>query len=204
MPVTVDFIFDFGSPNAYLAHQVVPGIAQRTGTTFRYVPCLLGGIFKATGNQAPMVAFGGIKGKMDYEMLETRRFIARHGITRFQFNPHFPVNTLLLMRGAVAAEMDGRLAEYIDAGLVAMWEQGLKMDDPEVYVAAMSRAGLDGAALLERTQDAAVKARLVENTAAAVERGAFGIPTFYVGDEMFFGKDRLEQVEEEIRRASAR
>lgn len=203
MPVTVDFIFDFGSPNAYLAHQVLPGIAQRTGATFRYVPCLLGGIFKATGNQPPMVAFGGIKGKMDYEMLETRRFIARHGITRFQFNPHFPVNTLLLMRGAVAAEMDGRLAEYIDAGLVAMWEEGLKMDDPEVYVAAMSKAGLDGTALLERTQDAAVKARLVENTAAAVERGAFGIPTFYVGDEMFFGKDRLEQVEEEIRRASA-
>lgn len=203
MPVTVDFIFDFGSPNAYLAHQVLPGIAQRTGATFRYVPCLLGGIFKATGNQPPMVAFGGIKGKMDYEMLETRRFIARHGITRFQFNPHFPVNTLLLMRGAVAAEMDGRLAEYIDAGLVVMWEEGLKMDDPEVYVAAMSKAGLDGTALLERTQDAAVKARLVENTAAAVERGAFGIPTFYVGDEMFFGKDRLEQVEEEIRRASA-
>lgn len=203
MPVTVDFIFDFGSPNAYLAHQVLPGIAQRTGATFRYVPCLLGGIFKATGNQPPMVAFGGIKGKMDYEMLETRRFIARHGIERFQFNPHFPVNTLLLMRGAVAAEMDGRLAEYIDAGLVVMWEEGLKMDDPEVYVAAMSKAGLDGTALLERTQDAAVKARLVENTAAAVERGAFGIPTFYVGDEMFFGKDRLEQVEEEIRRASA-
>lgn len=204
MPVTVDFIFDFGSPNAYLSHQVLPGIAQRTGATFRYVPCLLGGIFKATGNQAPMVAFGGIKGKMDYEMLETRRFIARHGIERFQFNPHFPVNTLLLMRGAVAAEMDGGLGEYVDAGLAAMWEEGLKMDAPEVYVTAMSRAGLDGAALLERTQDPAVKARLAENTAAAVARGAFGIPTFYVGDEMYFGKDRLGQVEEEILRVSAR
>jgi len=198
MSVTVDFIFDFGSPNAYLAHRVVPEIAQRTGATFRYVPCLLGGIFKATGNQPPMVAFGGVKGKLDYEMLETRRFIARHGLTRFQFNPHFPVNTLMLMRGAVAADMDGRLADYVEAGLVCMWEQGLKMDDAEVYVEAMTRAGLDGAALLERTQAPDVKAKLVENTTAAVERGAFGIPTFYVGDEMFFGKDRLGQVEEAI------
>lgn len=203
MPVTVDFIFDFGSPNAYLCHQVLPAIAQRTGATFRYVPCLLGGIFKATGNRAPMVAFAGIKGKMDYEMLETRRFIARHGIDRFQFNPHFPVNTLLLMRGAVAAGMDGDLARYVEAGLVAMWEKGLKMDDPEVFVAAMTEAGLDGAALLERSQDPAVKARLAGNTEAAVARGTFGIPTFYVGEEMYFGKDRLELVEEEIRRASA-
>jgi 2-hydroxychromene-2-carboxylate isomerase len=177
---------------------------QRTGATFRYVPCLLGGIFKATGNQPPMVAFGAIKGKLDYEMLESRRFIAKHGLTRFQFNPHFPVNTLMLMRGAIAAEMDDRLADYVEAGLTSMWEQGLKMDDPEVYVEAMTKAGLDGAALLERTQDPTVKAKLVENTTAAVERGAFGIPTFYVGDEMFFGKDRLGQVEEEIVAASAR
>ncbi len=204
MSVTVDFIFDFGSPNAYLAHRVLPGIARRTGATFRYVPCLLGGIFKATGNQPPMAAFGGVKGKLDYEMLETRRFIAKHGLTRFQFNPHFPVNTLTLMRGAIAAEIDGRLAEYIEAGVSSMWEQGLKMDDPEVYVEAMTRAGFDGATLLERTQDPTVKAKLAENTAAAVARGAFGIPTFYVGNEMFFGKERLGQVEEEIVAASAR
>jgi 2-hydroxychromene-2-carboxylate isomerase len=203
MSVTVDFIFDFGSPNAYLAHRTLPGVLQRTGASVRYIPCLLGGIFKATGNQPPMVAFGGVKGKLDYEMLENRRFIARHGLTRFRFNPHFPVNTLLLMRGAVAAEMDGYLADYVEAGLVSMWEQGLKMDDPEVYVVAMTKAGLDGAALLERAQAPAVKARLVENTTAAVERGAFGIPTFYVRDEMFFGKDRLGQLEEEIVAASA-
>lgn len=198
MSVTVDFIFDFGSPNAYLAHRTLPGIVQRTGATFRYVPCLLGGIFKATGNQPPMVAFGAVKGKLDYEMLENRRFIAKHGLSRFHFNPHFPVNTLMLMRGAIAAEMDDRLADYVEAGLTSMWEQGLKMDDPAVYVEAMTKAGLDGAALLERTQDPTVKAKLVENTTAAVARGAFGIPTFYVGDEMFFGKDRLGQVEEEI------
>ena len=198
MSVTVDFIFDFGSPNAYLAHRILPGIVQRTGATFRYVPCLLGGIFKATGNQPPMVAFGAVKGKLDYEMLENRRFIARHGLTRFQFNPHFPVNTLMLMRGAIAAEMDDRLADYVEAGLTSMWEQGLKMDDPEIYVEAMTEAGLDGAALLAQTQAPTVKAKLVENTTAAVARGAFGIPTFYVGDEMFFGKDRLGQVEAEI------
>lgn len=204
MSVTVDFIFDFGSPNAYLSHRILPAIVQRTDATFRYVPCLLGGIFKATGNQPPMVAFGSIKGKLDYEMLENRRFIARHGLTRFHFNPHFPVNTLMLMRGAIAAQMDGRLSEYVEAGLTGMWEQGLKMDDPDVYVTAMTRAGFDGASLLERTQDPTVKAKLAENTVAAVDRGAFGIPTFYVGEEMFFGKDRLGQVEEAIAAASAR
>lgn len=204
MSVTVDFIFDFGSPNAYLVHQVLPDIAQRTGAVFRYVPCLLGGIFKATGNQPPMAAFAGVKGKLDYEMLETRRFIARHELTRFQFNPHFPVNTLLLMRGAIAAEIDGRLADYVEAGLTSMWERGLKMDDPEVYVEAMTRAGFDGTVLLERTQDPTVKAKLVENTAAAVERGVFGIPTFYVGSEMFFGKERLGQLEEAIVTTSTR
>ena len=99
MSKTIDFIFDFGSPNAYLAWKLLPDIAARQGAQVRLVPCLLGGIFKLTGNQAPMVAFGGIKGKMDYEMLETRRFIAAHGLTAFRFNPHFPVNTLLLMRG---------------------------------------------------------------------------------------------------------
>jgi len=199
-----EFLFDFGSPNAYLSHRLIPGIEQRTGAVFDYTPVLLGGIFKATGNQPPTVAFGGVKGKLDYEMLENRRFIAKHGLTRFQFNPRFPVNTLMLMRGAVAAEMDDRLADYVEAGLTSMWEQGLKMDDPEVYVEAMTKVGLDGAALLERTQDPVVKAKLVENTTAAVARGTFGIPTFYVGDEMFFGKDRLGQIEEAIVAASAR
>ena len=118
--------------------------------------------------------------------------------TSFQFNPNFPVNTLMLMRGAIAAQENGQLEQYVEAGLACMWEQGLKMDDPEVFVQAMTDAGFDGQALLEGTADPAVKARLVENTAAAVERGAFGIPTFYVGSEMFFGKDRLQQVEEEL------
>ncbi|MFP6598151.1 MAG: 2-hydroxychromene-2-carboxylate isomerase [Candidatus Hydrogenedentota bacterium] len=202
MPVTVDFIFDFASPNAYLTHRVIPQIEERTGATFNYIPCLLGGIFKATGNQAPMLAFANIKGKLDYDRLETARFIAEHKLDKFVFNPHFPVNSLLLVRGAIAVEQDGRLAEYIEVGSCAMWEQGLKMDDPDVFVDTMTNAGFDGADLLNRTKDEAIKATLMDNTTKAVERGTFGIPTFYVGDEMFFGKERLGQIEEEILKQS--
>ena len=198
MPKTLDFIFDFGSPNAYLAYHALGGVLERTGANLNVIPCLLGGIFKSTGNQPPLIAFGGVKGKLDYDMLEMDRFVKKHGLTKFGMNPHFPVNTLILMRGAVAAEMSGDLIAYIEAGLRHMWEDGLKMDDPEVFAKAMTEAGLDGAALLAKTQEAEVKAKLTDNTAAAVERGAFGIPTFYVGDEMFFGKDRLQQVEEEL------
>lgn len=195
---TVEFIFDFGSPNAYLAHKVLPEIAARTGATVALRPCLLGGIFKLTGNQAPMVAFGGVKGKMQYEMLETRRFIEAHGLSAFRFNPHFPVNTLLLMRGMVAAQRAGVGEAYLDAMLRGMWEEGLKLDDPEVFVATADAAGLDGAALLAGAADPEVKGELVANTDAAVARGVFGIPTFFVGDEMFFGKERLGQVEAEL------
>jgi len=195
---TVDFIFDFGSPNAYLSWKLLPDIAARQGASVKLIPCLLGGIFKATGNQAPMIAFGGIKGKMDYEMLETRRFIAAHGLTAFRFNPHFPVNTLLLMRGMIAAPRMGVGEAYLEAMLKGMWEDGLKLDDPEVFVTVANAAGLDGAALLTATGDPEVKAELVANTEAAVARGTFGIPTFFVGDEIFFGKERLGQVEAEL------
>lgn len=198
MTKTLDFIFDFGSPNAYLAHKALEGLIARTGVNVRYIPCLLGGIFKATGNQAPMLAFGGVKGKMDYERLEMMRFIQKHGLSQFIFNAHFPVNTLLLMRGAIAAERMGKLAPYIEAGLKAMWEDNKKMDDPEVFVGVLNDAGFDGAALLAATQDPDVKAALASNTEAAVARGVFGIPSFFVGDEMFFGKDRLAQIEEEL------
>ena len=198
MSKTLDFIFDFASPNAYLVQRALPPVLARTGARLNIIPCLLGGIFKATGNQAPMLAFNGIKGKLEYDQLEIQRFIARHELDRFTFNPHFPVNTLMLMRGAIAAQDSGEFESYVEAGLACMWEQGLKMDDPEVFVAAMTDAGLDGQALLESTASPEVKARLAENTAAAVERGCFGIPTFYVGEDMFFGKERLAQVEEAL------
>ena len=194
----VEFYFDVGSPNAYLCHAVIPAIEQRTGTRFTYVPVLLGGIFKLTNNQSPLTAFAGIPSKMAYQQLEMDRFVRRHGIDRFRPNPHFPVNTLLVMRGAVAAETEGVLQPYVNAVFRAMWEDGCKMDDPAVAGAVLDRAGLDGARLLARTQEPEVKERLLRNTAQAVERGVFGSPTFFVGDEMFFGKDRLREVEEAI------
>lgn len=198
MTKTVEFIFDFGSPNAYLAYTVLQDIARRTGAQVVLTPCLLGGIFKITGNQAPMTAFGGVQGKLAYEALETKRFVARHKLDRYQFNPHFPVNTLLIMRGLVAARRLGVEQAYLDTVMAAMWERGLKMDDPQVVAAALAEAGLDAKAILEATQDPDVKAELMANTEQAAARGAFGIPTFFVGDEMFFGKERLGQVEEEL------
>ena len=200
--MTVDFLFDFGSPNAYLSHRVVPDIEKRTGAHFLYVPVLLGGIFKLTNNQPPLVAFGNIKNKMPYEMLETRRFVARHKLDAFTFNPHFPVNTLQLMRAAVAADADGQLAPYVEAVFQHMWERPKKMDDPAVFRAALLESGLDADRLLARAQDRDVKDTLARNTQAAVDRGTFGIPTFFVGGEIYFGKDRLRDLEEQIARAA--
>ncbi|MHA7870893.1 MAG: DsbA family protein [Hyphococcus sp.] len=194
----LEFIFDFGSPNAYLAYRALPPLLERTGAHMTITPCLLGGIFKATGNQAPMMAFGGVPNKLAYIQLEMQRFIKKHGLSKFQFNPHFPVNTLTLMRGAIAMEEDGRLDAYVETGLRAMWEDGLKMDDPAVFTDTMTAAGFDGEALLARTQDPAVKQKLMDNTGAAVARGVFGVPSFFVGDALFFGKDHLDQVEEAL------
>lgn len=199
----VKFHFDFGSPNAYLSHQVIPAIEARTGVTFEYVPVLLGGIFKLTGNQSPATAFAGIKNKPEYERLEMRRFIQRHGLHRFRMNPHFPVNTLQLMRAAVAAQQAGVFKPYVDAVYACMWERGLKMDDPAIIRAELAAAGLPVDELLALSQTDAVKARLLANTEAAVSAGVFGSPSFLVGSELFFGKDRLRDVEEEIVRQSA-
>jgi 2-hydroxychromene-2-carboxylate isomerase len=198
MSKTIDFIFDFGSPNAYLAWQVLPGIAARSNAQVNLIPCLLGGLFKLTGNESPMTAFGKVKGKLDYERLETQRFIAKHDLGAFRFNPHFPVNTLLIMRGLLAARRAKVGEIYFEAVLKAMWEEGQKMDDPAVVATVLGAEGLDANAILEAAQDPAVKAELAANTNAAAARGAFGIPTFFVGDQMFFGKERLGQVEEEL------
>ncbi|HET6538782.1 MAG TPA: 2-hydroxychromene-2-carboxylate isomerase [Sphingopyxis sp.] len=194
----LEFIFDFASPNAYLVMGQLADIAARYDAELRITPCLLGGIFKATGNRAPFIQYADAPAKMAYERLEMNRFIQRHSLTKFQMNPHFPINSLLIMRAAIAADLDGRLGEYIRIINAAMWEEGLKMDDPAVIQNHLDHHGFDGAALLARTQDDAVKAKLVANTQQAVERGVFGIPTFFVGDQMFFGKERLGQVEEAL------
>ena len=203
MSPTIEFIFDFGSANAYLAYRALPPILARTGARVMINPCLLGGIFKATGNQAPSVAFAPVKGKLEYEMLELRRFVARHRLEKFRLNPHFPVNTLMLMRGLVAAREGGVEAAYIEMGLRGMWEEGLKLDDRDVLARRMDAAGLDSASLLAAAQSDPVKQKLADNTARAVSRGVFGIPTFFVGDEMFFGKERLAQVEEAVETQAA-
>jgi 2-hydroxychromene-2-carboxylate isomerase len=198
----VEFHFDFGSPNAYLAHLIIPEIERRTGAKFDYVPILLGGVFKLTNNQSPAQKMAGIKNRLQYEQLEMQRFIRRHGITQFKFNPFFPVNTLLLMRGAIAAQLDGVFERFVQEMFRAMWADPKDMDDPEVVRSTLEESGFDAAALLARTQEPEVKDRLLNNTQASVERGTFGSPTFFVDDEIFFGKDRLRDVEEEIVRAS--
>ena len=197
-PIQVQFLFDFGSPNAYLCHKVLADIEARTGVRFEYMPILLGGLFKLSNNRSPAEAFADIPNKRAYDKLEVQRFIARHRLTRFKFNPRFPVNTLKIMRLAVAAQALGYGTKTIDAMYSAMWEQARNMDDPDEIAAVLGEANLDSLALLARAQDPEVKARLAGNTQSAFERGAFGSPSFFVGDQLFFGKDRLREVEEEI------
>lgn len=193
-----EFHFDFGSPNAYLAHRVIPGIEQRAGVKFDYEPVLLGGVFKLTGNRSPAEAFAGIKNKPDYERLETERFLKRHGITDYRRNPFFPVNTLALMRGAIAAQRLGVFERYVDAMYRHMWSEPKKLDDPAVWRETLIETGFDAPRFEELVQDPEVKAELLANTQRSVERGSFGSPTFFVDDEIFFGKDKLRDVEELI------
>ena len=197
-PLKVEFHFDFGSPNAYLAELVLPEIEKRTGVKFDYVPVLLGGVYKATGNMSPFDSLRGIKNKAEYNTLETQRFLRRHNITKFKSNPFFPVNTLMLMRGVIAAEFEGLFEPYFHAAYHHMWVEPKKMDDPQVFRDAFLASGVDIDRVIARAQQDDVKKKLIENTQAAVARGEFGSPTFFVGDEMFFGKDRLREVEEEI------
>ena len=202
--VSVEFHFDFGSPNAYLSHKVIPDVEARTGVTFTYVPVLLGGVFKATGNQSPVMAFAGIRNKPEYERLEMMRFIERHGLTQaFAMNPHFPVNTLAIMRGAVAAQHLDVFKPYVNAIYAAMWQGAQKMDDPETIGRVLAAADLPADALMAKAQDSEIKQELVDNTTASVERGNFGSPTFFVKERMWFGKDRLRDVEEAILAARA-
>lgn len=190
---TFEFLFDFGGPNSYLAHKVLPELCRETGATAIYVPILLGGLFKITNNQAPMMRYAETPAKRNYEMLEFDRFVKAHNIP-FKMNPNFPINSLYLMRGAVAAQHLGCFMPYVEAIMAAMWEDGLNTGDPDVVKDVLDKAGLDSAALLAKADDADVKAELVSNTEKAAARGAFGVPTFFVGDEIFWGKERLGQV----------
>ncbi|MCA0246905.1 MAG: 2-hydroxychromene-2-carboxylate isomerase [Proteobacteria bacterium] len=194
----VEFLFDFGSPNAYLSHLVIPGIEKRTGATFVYLPVLLGGVFKLTNNRSPAESNAGIKNKPEYQRLETERFVRQHGITRYKHNPFFPVNTLMIMRGAVAAQQLGIFERYVDEVYRHMWAEPKKLDDPAVLRAALLESDLPADRLFELVQTAPVKEALMAETQRAVDRGTFGSPTFFVDDDIYFGKDRLRDVEEAI------
>jgi 2-hydroxychromene-2-carboxylate isomerase len=197
-PTAPQFMFDFGSPNAFLSHEAIPAIEQRTGAKFQYVPILLGGIFKATNNKSPAETLAGVKNKPAFMALETERFVRRFKVKPYVWNPFFPVNTLNLMRAAVAARLEGVFDKYVEAAFHHMWVEPKKMDDPEVAAKALAASGLDATKLFARAQEPEVKATLIENTQAAVDRGAFGSPTFFVGKEIFFGKEQLREVEELI------
>ena len=198
MSTNPQFMFDFGSPNAFLSHEAIPAIEKRASIKFEYVPILLGGIFKSTNNKSPAETLAGVKNKREFHQIETERFLKRFNVQPYVWNPFFPVNTLNLMRAAVAAQLEGVFEEYVEAAFHHMWREPKKMDDPEVAAKALSSSGLDGAKLLARAQEPEVKAKLLENTQSAVERGAFGSPTFFVGKEMFFGKEQLREVEEMV------
>jgi 2-hydroxychromene-2-carboxylate isomerase len=192
------FLFDFGSPNAFLSHEAIPAIEKRTGAKFEYVPILLGGIFKSTNNKSPAETLAGVKNKREFLAIETERFVKRFQVQPYVWTPFFPINTLNLMRAAVAAQFEGVFEKYVEAAFHHMWREPKKMDDPEVAAKALTWSGLEGAKLLTRAQEPDVKAKLLENTQSAVERGAFGSPTFFVGNEMFFGKEQLREVEEVV------
>jgi 2-hydroxychromene-2-carboxylate isomerase len=197
MTKTLEFLFDFGGPNSYLAHKMLPKLCAQTGATAIYTPILLGGLFKLTNNQAPLIRYAETPAKRDYEMLEFQRFIIKHQLP-FLMNPHFPINTMLVMRGAVAAKRAGCFMPYVELIMSAMWEKGLNMGDPEVVREVLDKAGFDSTALLAACEDPEIKAELAANTENAAARGAFGVPTFFVGPEMFWGKERLGQVAEAL------
>lgn len=194
MSKNLEFLFDFAGPNSYLAYKMLPELCARTGAQVVYVPILLGGLFKLTNNQAPMMRYAETPAKQKYEMLEFQRFVKAHAIP-FKMNPRFPLNTLYVMRGAIAAQRLGCFTPYMDAVMAAMWQDGADMGDLDVVRDVLDRAGLDSSALLALADDPEVKAELIANTEAAAKRGAFGVPTFFVDEEMFWGKERLGQVE---------
>ncbi|WP_026296670.1 2-hydroxychromene-2-carboxylate isomerase [Hirschia maritima] len=198
MTVQVDFIFDITSPNVFLAHKIVPEIEDRTGVNFNYVPVLLGGIFKATNNQPPMMTMGNVTGRFDYERIEFARFLKKHNITNFKMNSAFPVHSVLMQRCAIAAKERGELRPYLDAALDATWTQDKNLKTAEAIEEILNAAGLNSAEILEAAQSDEIKGALMNNTSEAVKRGCFGAPTFYVGKEMFFGKNTLREIEEEI------
>jgi 2-hydroxychromene-2-carboxylate isomerase len=188
----LEFFFDYGSPYSYLADGQLPGLVERTGCELVHRPMLLGGVFKATGNRSP--AMEPVEAKRAYGAVEMRRFVAHYG-ARFQSNPHFPIDTLRIMRTACAAQSEGVFEAFHAAVYPAFWAEAKNLGEEKVFRDVLQGAGLDAEALLAAAAEPEVKRALRDTTDEAVRRGAFGAPTFFVGDEMFFGADRLPFVE---------
>ncbi|MEY4864065.1 MAG: 2-hydroxychromene-2-carboxylate isomerase [Pseudomonadota bacterium] len=195
MTKTIELIFDFVSPNAYLVWKPLRALAARQGAQLKVTPAFLGGMHKLTGNAPPFIRDAEVKGKNAYARLEMDRFIAKHGFTRFKMNPNFPFNSVNLLRMLLSLEGDDQI-RFIEAVNPAIWEEQLDVTDGAALSAVLAKAGFNPEALVAATQDAGIKQRLIDNTEKAVERGTFGIPTMYIGSEMFFGKERLGQIEE--------
>ena len=194
----VDFIFDVASPNAYFCHKLIPDFKKRTGVEFEYVPCLLGGIMKLSGNQPPFVAFADIPNKNKYQFIEIERFIKQHNLKEFKFNSSFPMNTVQLQRGALAAQELGIFERYLEIILEAMWEKNIDLADLNIFKSILSENNIDAESVIGIITSQACKDQLIANTTDAVNRGAFGVPTFFYDDQIFFGKDHLHQLEEYI------
>lgn len=202
MSKRVELVFDFVSPNAYLIWWPLRDLVRRTGAELDVIPVFLGGMHKLTGNAPPMIRDADVKGKVEYSMLEMQRFIAKHNLTKYKLHPQFPFNSITLQRMLFAADQDGRGVQFVEAMLPAIWEEGVDVLDPASLGAAVTAAGFDAKDLYERSQTDEVKQGLAANTDNVVAHGAFGIPTMFVGPkgegEMFFGKERLDQVEDEL------
>ena len=194
----VDFIFDVASPNMYFCHKLIPDFKERTGVEFEYIPCLLGGIMKLSGNQPPFVAFAEIPNKNKYQLIEIERFIKQHQLKEFKFNSNFPMNTVQIQRGALAARELGIFDKYLEIILEAMWEKNLNLADIDTFQSTLSENNIDAESIMEIITSQDCKDKLIANTTDAVNRGAFGVPTFFFDNQIFFGKDHLHQLEEYI------
>ena len=195
--MNADFIFDFASPNAYLCHKAIRNLEKTHNIKFNYVPCLLGGIMKLSNNQPPMVTLAEIPNKMKYEFdTAFNRFMREHSITKFKMNEHFPVNTISLIRGAIVAQKNNFFDAYVEIVLSGLWEQSLKLDSPVALHELLIKNDCHADLVIEGIAKEEIKEELIANTSEAVEKGAFGIPTFFVADEMFYGKDSLRELKE--------
>ena len=194
----VDFIFDVASPNTYFAHKLIPNFEKRTGTKFRYIPCLLGGIHKLTNNQPPFIAYADCENKNNYQMIEIERFVKQHKLTKYKFNSHFPPVTIQVQRGAIAAQKLKIFEEYFECVISAMWESDKNISDINILHETLEQSNLDVAAIMNIATSQECKDKLITNTDDAVSRGAFGAPTFFYENQIFFGKDHLYQLEEYI------